>query len=962
MLSIKPLHLLTVCLSCALSTITLANQTTHTELTMPSFDVIETNIKQSPNDQREYQVIRLSNHLEVLLVSDPDLENSSASLAVPIGSMHNPEQQLGLAHYLEHMLFLGSERYPTINEYSKFMSQHGGYTNAYTSQDSTVYGFEVNDDFLGEALDRLGDVMRAPLLDEKYAEKERHTVNAEHKTYYDNDMRKLYALQRYTLNPEHPMTRFSTGDLTTLVDKENSKLQDELQLFFERYYSANLMKVAITSPRSIEQLQKIANLYLTQIPNKQVSKPVILTPLLNSDSTARKISMIPTADIKLLQVNFLLPSVKTEYMYQPGGYLTRLLGSDHQGGLSDTLQKLGLVESVMAGFYATHSDQYSQLSMQFKLTKDGVDEQDTILVNLFAFIDLIKKQGVNELQYEQQKQSLSRRFEFLSKRSGFNYVMALSANMQNYPYQDILFYPYRLDQFNAEFIKQLLTYLTPENSRIFELSPKAQGDRQIPFYKGEYAVQQLSLETQQEWLTAAANVSLVLPKSNDWIAEDLSIVEDEKTQLAKQLVNKKGHSVWFQQSQYLQEPKAMLKLQLNNDIADQSAKNRVRMSLFINMLNKHFAELNFMTNEAGLSFSVNSNNGLLISTAGYSDKQDKLLLTVLSEIKEAKFSEQSLTMAKEELLRRLNNKAKSKVMDLALSGFRDVIRKPAWSDATLKKSVDSITLVDIDSFVKQLFSSSSMRLLALGNLRSKQVLALSKQIEQAMIVQKQPFYIISRLHANLKQGALNYHIASPKQDDALASLYLTNFQGNKALATAELLNKLLRPAFYDQIRTQEQLTYSPFSASFAVNERVAFGLFTQTPAISNAQLYGRFDAFLNNFNDKLKDINSEKFNTIKQAHIANYVAKPDDISAEFAYLIGEWSSIKDEINNKSHYIETLKGITLQDVRSFYKKVFLQGKNRQEIIVQVQGTKFKEMPLLTLQDQVEVKDIDALPKQ
>ena len=58
--------------------------------------------------------------------------------------------------------------------------------------------------------------MRAPLLDEKYAEKERHTVNAEHKTYFDNDMRKLYALQRYSLNPEHPMARFSTGDLTTL--------------------------------------------------------------------------------------------------------------------------------------------------------------------------------------------------------------------------------------------------------------------------------------------------------------------------------------------------------------------------------------------------------------------------------------------------------------------------------------------------------------------------------------------------------------------------------------------------------------------------------------------------------------------------------------------------------------------------------------------------------------------------
>ena len=257
-----------------------------TENNMTSFEIINKPIVTSPNDTRDYQVIRLANDLQVLLVSDPDLKNSAASLSVPIGSMHNPDSQLGLAHYLEHMLFLGSEKYPIINAYSKFMSQNGGYTNAYTAQDATVYGFEVNDNAFAEALDRLGDVMRAPLLDEKYAEKERHTVNAEHKTYFDNDMRKLYALQRYSLNPEHPMARFSTGDLSTLVDKPNSNLQQELEAFFKQHYSANTMKVALTSPRTIEEMQKIAVKYLTQIPNNKVLKPVIITPLITEQQLA----------------------------------------------------------------------------------------------------------------------------------------------------------------------------------------------------------------------------------------------------------------------------------------------------------------------------------------------------------------------------------------------------------------------------------------------------------------------------------------------------------------------------------------------------------------------------------------------------------------------------------------------------------------------------------------------------
>ncbi|MEL0630955.1 insulinase family protein, partial [Psychromonas aquatilis] len=86
-----------------------------------SFDIVQESINKSPYDTRQYEVIRLANSFEVLLISDPDLKNSAASLSVPIGSMHNPDSQLWLAHYLEHMLFWGSDKFPEINQYSKFM-------------------------------------------------------------------------------------------------------------------------------------------------------------------------------------------------------------------------------------------------------------------------------------------------------------------------------------------------------------------------------------------------------------------------------------------------------------------------------------------------------------------------------------------------------------------------------------------------------------------------------------------------------------------------------------------------------------------------------------------------------------------------------------------------------------------------------------------------------------------------
>ena len=957
----KPIYLQFSLLCLLFSPFSSAIINTQVEHVMNPFQVIKQEIKKSPNDPRDYQVIRLSNELEVLLISDPALKNSAASISVPIGSQNNPDQQLGLAHYLEHMLFLGSERYPTINEYSKFMSQHGGYTNAYTAQDRTVYGFEVNDNALDEALDRLGDVMRAPLLDPKYADKERHTVNAENETYVDNDMRKLYALQRYTLNPKHPTARFSTGDLTTLVDKPGSKLQDELEQFFNTYYSANLMKVALTSPRSIADLQKIANKYLDQIPNKKIKKPVILTEMLTDKERAIKVEMKPTANLKLLRVNFLLPSVKAEYMYQPGGYISRLLGSDHRGGLSDHLHKTGLVESVTSSFSDDYSDQYSQFTIQFKLTNAGLKGQDTIMASLFAYINLIKEQGINHLQFEEQKKNLDTGFKYLVKSAGFNYVMGLSVRMQSYPYTDLLFGPYRLDAFNKAFIGQLLNYLTPENTRIFELTPNAKGGIKIPYYKGKYTRSVITKETQQTWLKQAHTIKMTLPLKNEWQPEQLDLVKRTDAQKAVQLIDRVGHSVWFQQSHYLDEPKAMLKLQLNSDLATQSAKSEMVMQLFLNMLNKKFSALRFISQEAGIGFSVGSDNGLMISTSGYSDKQPKLLLKVLNDIKDAKFSEQSVQLAKQELTRRIGNKAKIKPMDLALDGFRQVIRQPSWSDKKLSNEIEKINLNDIESFVPKLFTQSSLRLLALGNLSRKQVLTLDDQLAGIISIQSQPFYNMARFHADANKGGINYSLNSDLDDDALAVVYVTSLKGNKALATAELLNKLLSPAFYNQIRTQEQLTYSPFSASFAVDNYVAFGLFTQSPVVNNAQLYTRFSAFIEAFYPLLEAITPEKFAEIKKAHIANYLAAPTTLSREFSYLKAEWSAMKPQINNKQKYIDALKNVSIEDVRDFYQKVLAHKQSGQEILVQVQGEKFKGKPLLRVEGEQAITNIDLLVK-
>ena len=83
---------------------------------MASF-VASPTLQVSHNDKREYRYLTLGNRLNVVLCHDEDTEKSSACVDVRVGSMADPADMPGLAHFLEHMLFLGTETYPVENAY-----------------------------------------------------------------------------------------------------------------------------------------------------------------------------------------------------------------------------------------------------------------------------------------------------------------------------------------------------------------------------------------------------------------------------------------------------------------------------------------------------------------------------------------------------------------------------------------------------------------------------------------------------------------------------------------------------------------------------------------------------------------------------------------------------------------------------------------------------------------------------
>ena len=121
----------------------------------------------SPNDDYQYRLLTLDNDLEVLLISNPDAPKAAAALDVMVGSGDNPPGLGGLAHFLDHNLCLGDDKYPEAAEYVQIIAEHGGSPNAYTSCENTTYFIVIYAAYVQDAHAQFDHFFVAPMFDDQ---------------------------------------------------------------------------------------------------------------------------------------------------------------------------------------------------------------------------------------------------------------------------------------------------------------------------------------------------------------------------------------------------------------------------------------------------------------------------------------------------------------------------------------------------------------------------------------------------------------------------------------------------------------------------------------------------------------------------------------------------------------------------------------------------------------------------
>lgn len=182
----------------------------------------------------------LPNGLRLVTEAVPHARSATVSVYVGAGSRYERDDEAGLSHFLEHMLFKGASRRPTAREIAEAIESVGGIHNAATDREATVYYAKVPDLAVIETIDILADMVREPIMDALELEKERNVILEELASIEDSPAELAGVLADETLWPKQPLGREIGG---TPESVQSLPLSAVKAYFRAQYVPSNMVMV-----------------------------------------------------------------------------------------------------------------------------------------------------------------------------------------------------------------------------------------------------------------------------------------------------------------------------------------------------------------------------------------------------------------------------------------------------------------------------------------------------------------------------------------------------------------------------------------------------------------------------------------------------------------------------------------------------------------------------------------------
>ncbi len=893
----------------------------------------------SPNDQRSYQYFKLPNRLRVMVISDPDVKKAAVSLNVAAGSQDDPADREGLAHFLEHMLFLGTEKFPVAGEYQEYIATHGGQHNAFTSFENTNYFFDISAAYLEPALDRFSQFFISPLFTAKYVEREKHAVESEYRAKYNDEARRGLDVFKAVINPGHPFANFSVGSLETLAERPDSQVRDDLIAFYKSHYSANVLSLVVLGPQPAAELRAMVEEHFAAVPDRDLTPADIDVPLFSPGSLPMEVLVTPQQDIRKLDMVFPVPEARLHWQAKPLHMLGDVLGHEGEGSLLQYLKRRGWADGLAAGAGLEYRGG-SAFTITISLTEAGYGARDQVVEAVFQGINRIAGEGINRQRFDEQRQIADIEFRFQDKSESIPYVLQVASALEHYPPSMVLKAPYALTDYDPALYTDFLSRLRPDNVLITVTGPQLAADRNSPYYQTPYSVRSLDAARELQWQSAGVNPDIVMPRPNPFVPasfERLSASSAEEK--PEPLLDQHGLRLWHGDDSRFAAPRASLRLGLYSPLANDSARHAVLLQLYAAIVADSLNPKLYPALLAGFSTQIHhSRAGLQVSIDGFSDKQDQLLALMLEEIQRAPIDPQRFDDIKRQIVRGWQNSKLTAPYTYLPGALRNALYTPYWDEDAKLLAVESLRPRDLEAYRKEFLASTRIDVLTYGNTSRQQAMALGRQLEPLVQGSKASGDLPGIELTLLNDGERRrYPVALEHNDAAIVYYVQGKSDDNHQRVLMGLTGQIIQTPYYQSLRTEQQLGYVVYAATTVLERWPGLSFTVQSPVADPASLVEASEELIKQFGSTVDAMNQTEFDKHRSALVSLINRPHKNLYSQAGYF---WDQVRQDYQNfdrREQLTDALQQLQLEQWQDFYGDNFL-PLPRRALVVSQQGAR------------------------
>lgn len=892
----------------------------------------------------------LSNGIQVYIISDPLAKESSAAVSVNVGTWHDPDSRPGMAHFCEHMVFMGSKKYPDENTFAQFVNDNNGMRNAYTSRDQTVFMYTINNNNFDKSFDIFSRFFIDPIFSESSIEREMQAVNQEFMAQLDNDGWRAWYVFRETGNQNHPNARFGTGNYDTL----KSIKRDELINWHAKHYTSEGMNLVAYSNQDIDKLTTLVENCFNEVPySSREGLEVPYAKMSSSDQEGHICYMETIKDMKEISILWEIPPAYAKnYHTKSYELISYALTHKGEGSLYNYLSEQGLINTIS---YAAerHTNDHLLLEFNISLTEKGIREKDKVLFAFFQALNKLKTSNIPSHIFNDIVAVQKNEYCWQSRQDAFNLTMNTAAAMDKEPLETFPYGMSVISQYDKKESRNLLNYMHANNAMIFvygkEHHTNKTADREHKIVHAKYSVEKTPDETLQAWNNAPANKDICLPTPNPYISKNQDVIAKKKSKklLAPVIIGKdEGSCCYYVKDNYYLIPRGHIQVGIKARAINETNKSICLTKLYARYLQNHMKSLISEGGFAGIHTSIRPDNfALHISVDSYNDKISSYMMAFLSKLKSTQISREEFDLAKEQMISEANSHAHDQP---ALQGFRTIKTIISNNEIDYKQeqsSLQSISLEDLQFFHHSVLDENYLQIMIGGNLDKENGLLYYGEIKGALA--SRPFEEKSHIDAsyqNIFTDTSKPRKISSKTHIRMNAtvLFIDNGEFRYEKCGSNILfGSAVSEAFFDELRSKQQTGYFTRGLTRRDLNRMYSIFLVQSTTHYPEELLGRFELFLENYSKNLQEtIPEERFASMKQSLIEDLQSKPENLSMHLARQYGLAFTHNGEFDRLDRIKKSLENLTYEQFISD-SKGFITRENNKRLAILIKGAELDD---------------------